>query len=408
MAVKQLKAKMIGNSLELKHFIAECAILRSLRHPNVVGCLGVGSLDSSSPEAELQTLYLVEEYVPGKTLRKLLLKEELSPWRTYSYGQAVDICADIASGLAYLHTLSPDKLVHRDIKPGNILLVARDKKGRIRNSSDGSHNHHHEDKPSKGGFQFHLPGHEKRHAIEYTAKIADFGLVKAIEMSRHGDDCAAQQQSGLICDLDESTHGGSSYEAHQGTGRTGSLLYMVRHRLSAPRSTHPVIAVDRDPINGCGPHATGIQIILCNSNSTASAESHHSAALSADPQAPEVYAAPWDRNPQMYNEKVDIYSLALILHEVFNRQAREPPPYSLRNSILIPEECERLAANAANGERPRIPRHWPAELSELIQECWHQEPERRPNAADVARRLEAMKPFIIERMDKTGLYTWFS
>lgn len=207
MAVKRLKREMMGDALEIKHFIAECATLRKLDHPNLVHCHGVGSFDQRSPEAELRSMYLVQEYCAAGSLRSLLIKQDASLWRIYSYAQGVDICIGVASGLAYLHTLSPEKLVHRDIKLGNILLVA---------SEDANHEvaAPAEDEHPKKGMKLHLPGKSQRR-ITYQAKIADLGLIKVIKPSISGDGLEGSVRNGMA-------------EGPLCTGRTGSLMYMVR------------------------------------------------------------------------------------------------------------------------------------------------------------------------------------
>ncbi|HEU5214680.1 MAG TPA: serine/threonine-protein kinase [Gaiellaceae bacterium] len=92
-----------------ERFERECALATSLRHPNVVRTISAG-------ESEGQ-LYLAMEYVEGSDLREILNREApLEPAR------AVRLIAQVADGLDAAHELG---LVHRDVKPGNILVTER-------------------------------------------------------------------------------------------------------------------------------------------------------------------------------------------------------------------------------------------------------------------------------------------
>ena len=83
----------------------------------------MGSLDSSSPESEWRTLYMVQEYMEGGTLKSKLLKQMINVQKPlYSYADALRWCINIASALLSMHTSRP-RIIHRDIKSENILLT---------------------------------------------------------------------------------------------------------------------------------------------------------------------------------------------------------------------------------------------------------------------------------------------
>jgi serine/threonine protein kinase len=91
-------------------FLAETETAAALEHSNVVPIHDAGEVDGQ--------LYLVMRYVDGADLKALLRAErKLEPAR------AVAICAQIAAALDAAHAHG---LVHRDVKPSNVLLDAHE------------------------------------------------------------------------------------------------------------------------------------------------------------------------------------------------------------------------------------------------------------------------------------------
>jgi eukaryotic-like serine/threonine-protein kinase len=106
-AVKVLQPSLASDPDFVARFRAEARAAARLTHPNVVGVYDWGSAD------EL-TYYMVMEYVPGKDLREVLAaRGPLQP------GQAVQVMADVCDALDAAHS---GGLVHRDVKPENILI----------------------------------------------------------------------------------------------------------------------------------------------------------------------------------------------------------------------------------------------------------------------------------------------
>lgn len=96
------------------HFFHEARALARLAHPNVLPVFEVGKYEG--------TPYLVSELVTGGTLRQWLSQAQKPDWR-----QILQMLLQCAKGIASAHHLG---LVHRDIKPDNI-LVGSDGRARV-------------------------------------------------------------------------------------------------------------------------------------------------------------------------------------------------------------------------------------------------------------------------------------
>lgn len=104
-AVKLLHQRYASDPAFLARFRREAQAAASLNHPNVVAVYDTGEEDARP--------YIVMEYVSGHSLRDVLRSQGVLPQR------AAEITVDAALGLHYAHERG---LVHRDIKPGNILI----------------------------------------------------------------------------------------------------------------------------------------------------------------------------------------------------------------------------------------------------------------------------------------------
>jgi serine/threonine-protein kinase len=93
-----------------ERFERERALAASLRHPSVVRTIASGETEGH--------LYLAMEYVEGSDLREILRREA-----PLELARALRLVAQVADALDAAHRLG---LVHRDVKPGNILVTVRD------------------------------------------------------------------------------------------------------------------------------------------------------------------------------------------------------------------------------------------------------------------------------------------
>ena len=98
----------IAASLGTERFLREIKIVAALQHPHILPLHDSGTADG--------LLYYVMPFVQGETLRAKLAREKQLP-----LPDALRIAREVADALAYAHS---HNIVHRDIKPGNILLSA--------------------------------------------------------------------------------------------------------------------------------------------------------------------------------------------------------------------------------------------------------------------------------------------
>ena len=105
-ALKVLTADLAGNRSFRQRFIREAQTAARLDHPNIVPVYDAGEVNG--------LLYIAMKYIDGVDLGHVLDAEDrLSPQRT------VDLLANIADALDIAHGAG---LVHRDVKPGNVLV----------------------------------------------------------------------------------------------------------------------------------------------------------------------------------------------------------------------------------------------------------------------------------------------
>jgi eukaryotic-like serine/threonine-protein kinase len=107
-ALKVMHAELARDEEFVRRFIGEAKSVARLSHQNVVGVFDQG--------ADGPFLYLVMEYVPGRTL-----KEVLRDSGRFAPATALEIMTGVLDGLAAAHASG---IVHRDVKPENVLLTA--------------------------------------------------------------------------------------------------------------------------------------------------------------------------------------------------------------------------------------------------------------------------------------------
>jgi len=110
--VVALKTISLGDAEERKayekRFMLEAKAAGKLTHPNIVTIFDYGE--------EEDTAYMAMELLEGQDLRTRIRQGEIPPM------EAVEIALQVADGLGFAHEFG---VVHRDVKPGNIMLLER-------------------------------------------------------------------------------------------------------------------------------------------------------------------------------------------------------------------------------------------------------------------------------------------
>jgi serine/threonine protein kinase len=107
-AVKVVGGEVAHHPVARMRFAQECKVARKLDHPNIVRVLDFG-LDGAKP-------FLVMEYVDGESLGARIDREGRIP-----EDEAIDIIAQVGQALHWAHQR---KIIHRDVKPDNVLVSA--------------------------------------------------------------------------------------------------------------------------------------------------------------------------------------------------------------------------------------------------------------------------------------------
>jgi serine/threonine-protein kinase len=110
LALKILRSEFARDTGAAERFLAEARIVSRLSHPHTIAVFDFGEIDGAG-----SGFYLAMEYVPGKDLASLLLESGPLPEdRVAAIGQ------QILGSLAEAHEAG---IVHRDVKPGNVMLA---------------------------------------------------------------------------------------------------------------------------------------------------------------------------------------------------------------------------------------------------------------------------------------------
>ncbi|CAI5522275.1 unnamed protein product [Closterium sp. Naga37s-1] len=317
-AVKILKNA--ADSLLCTFFLREVALTRRMHHPNIVRFLGA--------KTDAMPFMLVTEMLPMGDLHDYI--QSKSP---LGARQVLLFALDIARAMEYLHGLSPP-IVHRDLKPHNLLLDIR--------------------------------GH---------LKLIDFGLATTLpppstpplphphphthrSTSQQQQQQHQQQQHSLrVEDSTARIQGGAGCVAAAGGAAAGVGGGSVSPCSSVPPTVNSSLSSD------------------CSDASAAAAPSDkplESQAGTYRYMAPEVF------RHEPYGTPVDVFSFAILLHEMFEG--------GQQMKLLTPQE---VARKYALNVRPVFKaRTYPPHVKDFIATCWDQDPLQRPPFSKIRPFLE--------------------
>lgn len=111
-AIKVLKPELFKDESNRKRFKQEAAIIDRLEHPNIVKIYERGEYKNK--------LYIAMEYLNGKPLDEVIKEEPRLP-----LSRSIDIMRQIAGAIEFIHDKN---IIHRDVKPSNIMLTRKDGK----------------------------------------------------------------------------------------------------------------------------------------------------------------------------------------------------------------------------------------------------------------------------------------
>ncbi|XP_065178459.1 uncharacterized protein LOC135809116 [Sycon ciliatum] len=282
-AVKKLKAVQIDPRSRLD-FEREVALMKTIRHPNIVMFLGAG-LHQNQP-------FIVVEFMARGPLSSLIRNLSIP----VNLSQKVRWALDVAKGMHYLHSLMPPR-IHRDLKTSNLLLSEC-----------------------------------------WVAKVADFGTARLVS------DVSSRSP---VAPIDEEDEDGMREASQYGL------------------STSPRGAASFDCESIGLLHSTNSALMTRNAGTLLWC-------------SPEILAG------KPYGASTDVYSFGVILWELCSRKVpfSEFPDFKWMSKISDAVEA---------GRRPTIPEDCQADLSELMQQCWHHDPEQRPTFKDIVRTLDDLQ-----------------
>ncbi len=114
-AIKLLRPELLGDDVARERFHREARLVGAFKHENIIRVHLAGEVDGIP--------FLAMEYVEGLPLSRLI-EEALPPPR-----RAASIALQIARGLSYAHKRG---VLHRDVKPSNVLVTVEDDADRVR------------------------------------------------------------------------------------------------------------------------------------------------------------------------------------------------------------------------------------------------------------------------------------
>lgn len=342
-AVKKLKPEILKSEADLKLFLDEVSLMRKLKHDHIVAYIGIGK-EGNLDEAGKGNMFLVSELMGGGTMKKMVMKQMTEPHKDiYTHHDALRWLLQISTALMYCHESNP-KVIHRDLKLENILLSspAAETKGAAKREGQDAK------LADFGLFAFATAsGEERKKRLESEDEKAK--LAKARSSMPFKDTSVGKQQ-------DEWER--NSYALMRNvTHREIDFMVKPGHKNSAPQASLPEMSQQPAALLLSG--KTGTLMYM----------------------APEMYRC------EQYDEKVDVFSFAIIMYELLHKYMMIFAVSNKGNEA----EIEAYASRVASGYRPPVADKFPQAVKSLLADAWHPDPKQRPTMRDVMARLKAIK-----------------
>ena len=165
-AVKMLRSEFADDEEFVNRFRREAQSAASLSHPNIVNLYDVGITAENE-------YYIVMEYVDGPTLKEVIRQQGRMPVQ-----QTIDIVRQISAALEHAHD---HNIIHRDIKPHNILLT---RTGQVKvtdfgiaRAVSGSTITHHQSHSVLGSVHYFSPEQARGATVDAKSDIYSLGVV---------------------------------------------------------------------------------------------------------------------------------------------------------------------------------------------------------------------------------------
>jgi calcium-dependent protein kinase len=164
-----LKSKTSAGHIKEKHLLREVQRLRTLDHPNILRCYDL--LEDES------RFYLVKEHCEGGELFDKIL--ELPK---FGQADASKVMFQLLSAISYCHS---QKVIHRDLKPGNIFLVSKGADFDIRISGFGSSAFLYINSSLIGGFgnAYYLAPEVHKHSYNELIDVWSAGMIMYVMLT---------------------------------------------------------------------------------------------------------------------------------------------------------------------------------------------------------------------------------
>lgn len=174
-ALKMLRSGIHASPEELRRFRSEAEAQARLQHPHIVQIHEVKECSTESGTGVVH--FLAMEYLDGGSLERFLAGKP----------QPSRLAAEFVETLARaVHHAHEHGLVHRDLKPGNILLQGKAQGARTKSQSGSKDQLRTPERNARksapgGGSRLPSVGDAEPGILEFTPKVADFGLAKHLQ-----------------------------------------------------------------------------------------------------------------------------------------------------------------------------------------------------------------------------------